>query len=414
MKRIQLWKQIVIASVLGLILGLWNKKLGVDAKFLGEIFLRMIQMTIVPLIFPLIVLGVAKMKTGKAIGRLSLKAILFFEIVTTVLMIMSVFLVNLFKTGIGANLTGGDTSTVARFTEKSIDFSQFILNIIPKNIFVAFTEGNILAILFFGILFGLALGALDERGTAFRNVLDSLSYTMFNLLRYVIAISPIGVFGFVAYSVAAYGWNKVATLADLIIVVYVGLAVTVFIVFPIIAKIFKVRYFELLGQIKDLLLIAASTRSSESVLAPVMERLESYGVKNSIVSFVLPLGYSFNLCGGSVYWAPAILYIANAYGLNFTLGQQFQVVLVLMLLSKGVAGVVGGNFVVLTTVAAAFGLPLEGIALIFAVDFITDIARTVTNVIGNALATVCLAKSEKMYDDTKGTSLNAAIPSALD
>lgn len=409
MKRLQLWKQIVIASILGLILGLVSKTLGVDAKFLGDIFIRMIQMTIVPLIFPLIVLGVAKMKTGKAVGRLAIKAIVYFEVVTTALMIIAVCLVNLFGTGVGANLAGGDAATIARFAEKSISFTQFILNIVPKNLFVAFTEGNILAILFFGILFGLGLGALGERGKPLVSMLDSLCQTMFNLLRYVLAVSPIGVFGFVAYSVAAYGWGKVATLWELIFVVYVGLAFTVFVIFPIIARIFHVRYFALLGEIKDLLIIAASTRSSESVLAPAMERLEGYGVKNSAVSFVLPLGYSFNLDGGSVYWAPAILYIANAYGANFTWLQQAQVVLVLMLLSKGVAGVVGGNFVVLTTVATAFGLPLEGIALIFAVDFITDIARTVTNVIGNALATVCLAKSEGMFDPSKKGAAEAAL-----
>ena len=223
---------------------------------------------------------------------------------------------------------------------------------------------------------------------------------MFKLISYVIALSPMGVFGFVAYSFAAYGWEKVASLVDLVIVVYLGLGITLFIIFPLIGKIFHVPYFKLIGGMKDIILIVASTRSSEAVLAPSIARLCRFGVKDSAVSFILPLGYSFNLDGGSVYFAPAILFVANAFGIDLSLSQQIQLIITLMLLSKGIAGVVGANFVVLTSVATMFGLPLEGVALLFAIDWVTDIGRTVTNVIGNALATVVIAKSENMVDET--------------
>ena len=196
-----------------------------------------------------------------------------------------------------------------------------------------------------------------------------------------------------------YGWEKVVSLIDLVVVVYLGLAITLFVIFPLIGKIFHVPYFRLIGGMKDIILIVASTRSSEAVLAPCIERLHKFGVKDSAVSFVLPMGYSFNLDGGSVYFAPAILFVANAFGVELSLSQQIQLIITLMLLSKGIAGVVGANFVVLTSVAAMFGLPLEGIALLFAIDWVTDIGRTVTNVIGNSLATAVIAKSENMIDE---------------
>ena len=394
-----LWQQIILASILGVAVGMLHKEWGVDAKYLGDIFIRMIQMTIVPLVFPLIVLGIAKMHSGKEVGKMAFKAVVYFEVVTTVLLIMSVGLVNLLGTCKGVNLAGGDAAVLEQFSQKSIDFSHFIAEIIPKNIVAAMAGHDLLPVLFFGIIFGVALGAMGERGKPMVDWLESMSQTMFKVIGYVIVLSPLGVFGFVAYSFAAYGWEKVVSLIDLVVVVYLGLAITLFVIFPLIGKIFHVPYFRLIGGMKDIILIVASTRSSEAVLAPCIERLHKFGVKDSAVSFVLPMGYSFNLDGGSVYFAPAILFVANAFGVELSLSQQIQLIITLMLLSKGIAGVVGANFVVLTSVAAMFGLPLEGIALLFAIDWVTDIGRTVTNVIGNSLATAVIAKSENMIDE---------------
>ncbi|MBG9916120.1 dicarboxylate/amino acid:cation symporter [Bacillus sonorensis] len=398
MKKIPLWVQIIIACILGGILATLNKPLGVEAKILGDGFIRLIKMTIVPLIFPTIVLGIAQMSSVKQLGRLSFKTLLYFFSVTTLIIIMSVFLANAFKIGEGANLAGVDQANIASFVGKEINFKEFLINIIPQNVIASFAEGNILSVLFFGSVFGVALGSLAGRAKALENILECLVAVMFKILDYVISLSPIGVFGFIAYSVAAYGWNKIKLLGDLVLVVYIGLAVVIFVIFPIICRIFGVKYFALLAEIKDLLLIAASTRSSESVLSPLMKRLENYGANKSVVSLVLPLGFSFNLDGGMTYFAPAILFLANAYGMDLSVAQQIQVVLLILLLSKGMAGVAGAQFIVLTSVTVAIGLPPEGIALLFAVDFVMDIARTTTNVIGNAVAAVVMSKSERMFE----------------
>lgn len=397
MKKIPLWLQIAIALVLGLILGSVNKALGTEAKILGDAFIHMIKMTIVPLIFPLIVLGIAQIKSSGQLGRLSIKAIVYFEVVTTLIIVMSLFLANFTHIGMGADLSGGNTDDLDGIAGKEIDFREFLLHIIPSNIFVAFSEGNLLAIVYFGVFFGLALRSLKGKAQAIEDVLESLSKVMFKVLEYVIKFSPIGVFGAIAYSMATYGFDKLSTLLDLILVTYAGLAIILLVIFPIIARIYRIRYLELIKEIKDLLLIAFTTRSSESVFAPLTARLEQYGAKNSVVSFVLPLGYSFNLDGGMVYMAPAIIFLANAYGIELSVGEQIHIVLLLVILTKGVAAVPSGAIVILTSVSAIIGLPLEGIALLMAVDFIMDMARTATNVVGNALATVAMAKSEGMF-----------------
>jgi proton glutamate symport protein len=397
LRRIPLWLQISIALVLGLCLGSISKTIGIEAKILGDAFIHMIKMTIVPLIFPLIILGIAQIKSTGSLGRLSLKAIIYFEIVTTLIIVMSLLLANMVDLGVGADLSGGNMKALEGLEANKIDFREFILHIIPSNIFVAFSEGNILAIVYFGVFFGLALRSLKGKAKPIEDVLEALSKVMFKVLDYVIKFSPLGVFGSIAYSMATYGFEKLSTLLDLILVTYAGLAIVLLIIFPIIARIYHIRYWELINEIKDLLLIAFTTRSSESVFAPLTARLEGYGVKNSVVSFVLPLGYSFNLDGGMVYMAPAILFLANAYDIQLSLLEQVHIILLLMLLTKGVASVPSGVIVVLTSVSVVIGLPMEGIALLMAVDFIMDMARTATNVVGNALATVVIAKSEGMF-----------------
>ncbi|WP_051317314.1 dicarboxylate/amino acid:cation symporter [Ectobacillus panaciterrae] len=406
MKKIPLWLQIAIALVLGLIIGSVNKKIGTESKILGDAFMHMIKMTIVPLIFPLIVLGITQIKSAKSLGRLSIKAIVYFEVVTTLIIIMSLVLANLTHIGVGADLSGGNTEALNSIASKKIDFREFILHIIPSNIFVAFSEGNLLAIVYFGVFFGLALRSLKGKAQAIEDVLEALSKVMFKVLDYVIKFSPVGVFGSIAYSVATYGFDKLSTLLDLILLTYAGLAIVLLIIFPIIARIYRVRYFELISEIKDLLLIAFTTRSSESVFAPLTARLERYGANNSVVSFILPLGYSFNLDGGMVYMAPAVLFLANAYGIHLSVMDQIHIVLLLVLLTKGIAAVPSGAIVVLTGVSVAIGLPLEGIALLMAVDFIMDMARTATNVVGNALATVVMAKSEGMFREKETITSN--------
>lgn len=406
LKRIPLWLQIAIGLVLGLLLGSLNKTLGTESKILGDAFIHMIKMTIVPLIFPLIVLGIAQIKSAGALGRLSIKAIIYFEVVTTIIIVMALLLANFTHIGAGADLSEGNVEALKGITSTKIDFREFVLHIIPDNIFVAFSEGNLLAIVYFGVFFGLAIRALKEKAKPLENVLEALSKVMFKVLEYVIKFSPIGVFGSIAYSVATYGFSKLSTLIDLILLTYAGLAIVLLIIFPIIARIYGIKYVELVREINDLLLIAFTTRSSESVFAPLTARLERYGANNSVVSFILPLGYSFNLDGGMVYMGPAIIFLANAYGIHLSIAEQIHVVLLLILLTKGVAAVPSGAIVILTSVCTIIGIPLEGIALLMAVDFIMDMARTATNVVGNALATVAMAKSEGMFREKENIVSN--------
>ena len=228
--------------------------------------------------------------------------------------------------------------------------------------------------------------------------LDSLSFSMFKIIDWLIRICPLGIFGFVAHSIAVHGFEKAAVLLDLIVVVFLGVLLVLFVLFPLIGWKFGVPYFKVLKNFKDLIFLVASTNSSEPALAPAIERLERMGVRNSAVSFVLPFGYSFNLDGGSAYWMPAMLFVANAFNVELSVMQQVQMVITLMAVSKGIAGVAGSNFVVMTSVATMFGLPLEGVALVFAVDWLTGIGRTATNFIGNILATCVIARSEGLVE----------------
>ncbi|MFD2618622.1 dicarboxylate/amino acid:cation symporter [Terrilactibacillus laevilacticus] len=396
MKKIPLGLQIFIAAILGVIVGATSKTLGLELKFLGDAFIKMIQMTIVPLIFPLVVLGISQMKSVKNLGRLAGKAILYFEIITTIIIIFSIFLANITGIGKNVNLDGGNTKLMDGIS-RHIDFQTFFLDIIPNNIFTAFSNGKLLPIIFFAVFVGIAMASLGAKVKPVEDGLEAISNIMFKVLNYVVKFSPIGVFGYLAFNTANYGFSGLKAIAGLIVVTYIGLLVVVFILFPIVAKIYGVKYFELLRTIGDLLLIAFTTRSSEVVLAPLTQRLEKYGAHNSVVSFVLPLGYSFNLDGGTLYLAPAILFLANAYGLDLSLIQQIEVVGLVMLLSKGMAAVASASIVVIMSAATTLGIPLEGIAMIMAVDFLMDMGRTTTNVIGNSLATIAMAKSEKKF-----------------
>lgn len=397
-KRFPLWQQIILGTIIGVIVGIYFKEWGIEAKWFGDIFIKLIQMTIVPIVFPLIVLGIARIHSGKGVGRMALKALIYFEVVTTILILMSWGLVHLLGSGEGANLAGADAGHLSQYVGKAITFKAFVLSVIPANVLDAMSQGNLLPVLFFGIVFGIALGGIGEKAKPMLDFLESLSDAMFKIIAWFIALSPFGIFGFVAHSIAVHGFEKVLVLIDLVLIVYIGVAIVLLVIFPLIAWKFHIPYFKVLKNIKDLILIVATTNSSEAALAPAIERLESMGVKNSAVSFVLPFGYSFNLDGGSVYWVPAMLFVANAFNIDLTIMQQVQMVITLMAVSKGIAGVAGSNFVVMTSVATMFGLPLEGVALVFAVDWLTGIARTATNFIGNILATCVIAKSEHLVD----------------
>jgi proton glutamate symport protein len=396
MRRIPLSVQVLVALVGGVLTGFVSHAAGEALKLLGDAFIRLIEMSIIPLIFPLIVLGVAQMESVRKLGRIAGKTILYFEVVTTVILGVAVLLGNLTNVGAGTALKGGNAAALNGMSH-GIDFQKFLLHIIPKNIFAALSQGNLLPIVFFSLFFGLAMAAVGDKAKPIKEIMQSLADIMFKVIDYVIRFAPLGVFGYMAYDVAEYGWSSVALLGEFVLVVYLGMAVILLLVLPAVALIFHVKYIALFRHIGDLVVLAFITRSSEVVLAPLTERLERYGVDNSIVSFVLPIGYSFNLDGATLYEAVAVLFLAHVYNIPMSLGHQLEVIGLLMILTKGLAGVPSASIVVLIAAAKALHLPLDGIALLLGIDFIVDMARTAINVIGNSLACVVLAKSEGAF-----------------
>ncbi|WP_245606179.1 dicarboxylate/amino acid:cation symporter [Streptomyces himastatinicus] len=395
--RLPLGVQSALAVGLGALIGTFAPSVGEQLKLLGDIFLNLVQMVVLPLVFPLIVLGIARMESVKKVGRVAGKAVLYFEVVTTVILLISVTLAELTGIGKGAPVAGGDTKSLESM-DQGVDFHELILHSVPKNVFAAFTEGNLLAAIVFALFLGVGMAAIGEKSAPFSSVLESVSAAMFKVVGYVIRLAPLGVLGFISYDVAHYGFGNLKSLLGFIAVVYAGLAIVLGVVFPVIALIYRIRYVDLLKQIGGLVGLAFVTRSSEAVLAPLMGKLEAFGVSRSTSSFVVPLGYSFNSDGSVLYQATALVYLAHAYGADTSIPSLLLMVGVLVVLSKGMAGVTSASIVVLLAAGKSVGLPAEGVALLVGVDFIVDMARTAVNVVGNALAAAVVDRSEKKRD----------------
>jgi proton glutamate symport protein len=395
-KKISLGVQVMIGLAAGLIFGYINQYWGLKLEVLGKAFIRMIQMVIVPLVFPLIVIGIAQMKDTKSLGRLAAKTLIYFEIVTTVIIALGVLVARVTNVGAGTALKAADTSGVANLA-KGIDLNKFFLEIIPNNVVAAMSEGKLLPIIFFGIFLGLALVAIGEKGKPVLEFFDSFTQAMFKVIEYAISFAPIGVFGTIAFSVAKFGMKSILALGQFVGVAYLGFLLVIFGIMPIIALIFRVPYLSLMKNIWDIILLAFSTRSSEVALPPLIDRLEKFGVPRPTTSFVLPLGYSFNLDGASIYASMAVIFIAHVYNLPLSLGQEIVIIGMLMALTKGLAGVPSAVLVVLLATATEMGLPPEGVALLMGVDFFVDMGRTALNVVGNSMATVVMAKWEGQF-----------------
>ncbi|MEU3340634.1 dicarboxylate/amino acid:cation symporter [Streptomyces sp. NPDC002144] len=406
--RMPIGVQSIIAVGLGALIGTLAPSAGVQMKILGDIFLNLVQVVVLPLVFPLIVLGIARMESVKKVGRIAGKAILYFEIVTTVILLIAVGLARFTGIGKGAPVHGADAKDLHGLS-KGIDFHELVLHAVPKNIFAAFGEDNLLGAIIFALLVGVAMAAIGEKAAPFASVLESIAAVMFKVVGYVIRIAPLGVLGFISYDVAHYGFGNLRSLAGFIAVVYAGLAIVLGLLFPLIAAIYRIRYVELLRSIANLAGIAFVTRSSESVLAPLMGKLEDFGVSRSTTSFVVPLGYSFNTDGSVLYMGAALVFLANAYGGDTSLPALLLMVGVLVLLSKGMAGVASASIVVLIAAGSSIGLPAEGIALLLGVDFIVDMARTGVNVIGNSLAAAVIDNAEKRREAEHSPGQGAAV-----
>ncbi|PLR85159.1 glutamate/aspartate:proton symporter GltP [Bacillus canaveralius] len=397
--------QVLTAIFIGVMVGLIWPSVGKEMKPIGDTFINAVKMVIAPIIFLTIVLGIAKMGDMKKVGKVGGKAFIYFEVVTTLALAIGLIVVNVVKPGAGLNFNELEKGDVSQYTQnggEGINWIEFVTHIIPSNMFDAFAKGDILQVLFFSILFGVGLAALGEKGKGLIDFLDKLSLVFFKIIGYVMKAAPIGAFGAMAYTIGNFGLASLVPLAKLMMSVYITMFLFIFVVLNMICKAYGFNLWNYLKFIKDEILIVLGTSSSESVLPRMMDKMERYGCSKSVVGLVIPTGYSFNLDGTSIYLSMAVVFLAQVFGVDLSIGQQITVLLVLMLTSKGAAGVTGSGFIVLaSTLAALQVIPLEGLALLLGVDRFMSEGRAIVNLIGNGIATIVVAKSEKEFDETK-------------
>ncbi len=397
--------QVLLAIVIGVIVGLVWPNVGKEMKPLGDTFINAVKMVIAPIIFLTIALGIAKMGDMKKVGKVGGKALIYFEIVTTIALVIGLIVVNLVKPGAGLNYDELEKGDVSKYTAEggaSINWIEFVTQIVPSNMVDAFAKGDILQVLFFSILFGVGLAALGEKGKIVIEFLDKLSLVFFKIIGYVMRAAPIGAFAAMAFTIGHYGLTSLVPLGKLMMSVYITMFLFIFIVLNIICKMNGISLWKYLKFIKDELLIVLGTSSSESVLPRMMEKMERYGASKSVVGLVIPTGYSFNLDGTSIYLSMAVVFLAQVFGVDLSIGQQITIILILMLTSKGAAAVTGGGFIVLaSTLAALQVIPLEGLALLLGVDRFMSEGRAIVNLIGNGIATLVVAKSVNEFDESK-------------
>jgi aerobic C4-dicarboxylate transport protein len=399
--------QVLVAIVLGIVVGFIFPSQADNLKILGDIFIKMIKMVIAPIVFFTIVIGFAGMGDMKKIGRIGGKALLYFEIVTTFAMAIGIAVVYLIQPGVGMNHSAVKASDVAKYTKQAAEtshgFMDFVVGIVPDNVMAAFSKGDMLPVLFFSVLFGLALAALGDKGKPVLGLFQNLNDVFFRLVAIIMRFSPIAAFGAMAYTIGKFGVGSLFSLGKMMGSVYITMALFILIVLGTICRIYGFRILHLLRFIKEELVLVLGTSSSESALPRVMEKLEKFGASKPVVGLVIPTGYSFNLDGTSIYLSMAAVFIAQAYGVELSILQILTLLGVLMLTSKGAAGITGSGFVTLAATLAAIPnnvIPVEGMALLLGVDRFMSEARAITNIIGNSVATIVVAKSENQFDES--------------
>lgn len=401
-----LYFQVLLAITLGVFLGHVYPELGADMKPLGDGFVKLIKMIIAPVIFCTVVTGIAGMESMKAVGKTGAIALLYFEVVSTIALIIGLCVVNLLQPGAGMNVDPAalDASAISAYAEqaKSQGIIAFLLDIIPGSVIGAFASGNILQVLLFAVLFGFSLHHIGEKGQVIFGIIDSFSKVIFGIINMIMRLAPVGAFGAMAFTIGKYGVGSLVQLGQLIACFYLTCLFFIFIVLGSIAKASGFSILRFISYIREELLIVLGTSSSESVLPRMLDKMEKLGCQKSVVGLVIPTGYSFNLDGTSIYLTMAAIFIAQATNTPLDLFQQITLLVVLLISSKGAAGVTGSGFIVLAATISAVGhLPLAGLALILGIDRFMSEARALTNLIGNGVATVVVAKYCKQLDEKK-------------
>jgi aerobic C4-dicarboxylate transport protein len=398
-----LYVQVLCAIIVGVLLGHFQPSLGAQMKPLGDTFIQAIKMVIAPIIFCTVVHGIASMEDMKKVGRVGLKALIYFEVTTTLALVVGLIVANLWQPGVGMNVDPStiDTKGIQQYTAKAQQQSaiDYVTHIIPGTVVGAFAEGEILQVLFFALLFAFSLSFLGERGKPLLRIIDIASHSLFGVVGIIMRAAPLGAFGAMAFTIGKYGIGTLASLGQLMASVYATCLIFIFVVLGGVAWICGFNILKFIRYIKEELLIVLGTSSSESVLPRMIAKLENLGCHESVVGLVIPTGYSFNLDGTCIYLTMAALFLAQATNTDLTLGHQLGIIGVLLLTSKGAAGVTGSGFIVLAATLSSVGtIPVASIALILGVDRFMSEARALTNLIGNGVATVVVAKWEGALD----------------
>ena len=394
----------LVAISIGVLLGVWNPEAARAMKPVGDTFINLVKMVIAPIIFLTVVLGIASMGDMRRLGRVGGKALLYFEVVTTVALAIGLVVVNVIRPGDGLDASTMARGDVSRYTAPAEQLSavEFLTHIVPSNVVAAFAGGDVLQVVFIAVLFGVALASLGEVGRPLLDLFDRLAKVFFKIVAFVMRLAPLGAFGAMAYTVGTFGLATLLPLGKLMLSVYVTMFLFVFVVLNLIARLYGFSLLAFLKYIRAELVIVLGTSSSEAVLPRMMDRLERYGCARPIVGLVVPAGYSFNLDGTSIYLSMAVVFLAQVYDVQLGWGKQLAVLAVLMLTSKGAAGVTGSGFIVLaSTLSAMRVVPVEGVAILLGVDRFMSEARAIVNVIGNGVATVVIAKSEGAFDERR-------------
>ena len=410
--KLSLAWQIVIGLVLGVAIGALLNHFSAEKAWwisnvlqpAGDIFIRLIKMIVVPIVISSLIVGIAGVGDAKKLGSIGLKTIIYFEVVTTIAIVVGLVLANLFHPGAGIDMSTLGTVDISKYQATAAEvqhehaFIETLLNLIPSNIFAALMRGEMLPIIFFSVMFGLGLSSLQaELRDPLVRTFQAVSETMFKVTHLVMHYSPIGIFGLIGVTVANFGLSALLPLAKLIAVTYVAVILFGVVVLGGIAKVAGINIFDLIKAIKDELILAFSTAASATVMPQLIEKVEAYGAPRSIATLVIPTGYSFNLDGASLFVGIGTLFIAQLYEIPLSLADQVMLIIIMVLTSKGAAGVPGAMFVILTATLTSAGLPVEGIAFIAGVYRLMDMPITALNVLGNALAPLVVAKWENQY-----------------
>ena len=408
--RLSMGWQIMIGLVLGIICGMvfyHNSSAITVMQSLGTIFIRLIQMIVMPIVVSCLTVGIANIGDIKKLGRIGGKTLIYFEVLTTIAIILGLLIGNITHPGTFIDIHKLHATDISQYMSSAktashnSGFWQLILSIIPTNIFKSMSDGDMMPVILFSVLFGLGIAAVGEKAQILIDVLNAVAEVMFKVTNWVMKFAPVGVFGLIGMTIAEMGISALLPLGLFIVIAYATMIIFIVVVLGITAHLFHLRYWKTMHVILDEIVLAFTTASSEVTLPRLMEKTQKMGVSKGIVSFVIPTGYTFNLDGSAIYQSLAALFLAQAYGLHLTLAHQITLLIVLMITSKGMAGVPGASFVVLLASVSTIGVPIAGLTFIAGIDRFVDMGRTAVNVVGNSIATLVIGESEKEFDRDK-------------